>query len=184
MKQMGAITTTRMSFAEFELLPDQPGKRELLEGELIELPPAEFKHNAISERIYDRMKAASEAARASGQAAEVGAVHHEMGYALAGDGWLQPDVSVTHAGQAVGRYLEGAPAIAIEVVSPGNSAVEMETKLDLYFRHGAKEVWWVYDKPRRIVVHLGGTSRTFTEGEAVTTPLLPGLSLGVGEILG
>jgi len=35
---MGA-TTTRLTFEEFERLPEQPGKRELLKGELIEVPP-------------------------------------------------------------------------------------------------------------------------------------------------
>lgn len=43
-----------------------------------------------------------------------------MGYRLA-DSWVQPDVSVTNEGQTVGKYLEGAPAIAIEVVSPSNT---------------------------------------------------------------
>ena len=51
-------TTTLLTFEEFERLPDQPGKRELLEGELIELPPAELKHNRIAHRIYHRLIAA------------------------------------------------------------------------------------------------------------------------------
>ena len=45
-------TTTLLTFEEFERLPDQPGKRELLEGELIELPPAELIHNRIAHRIW------------------------------------------------------------------------------------------------------------------------------------
>src|SRR6266536_904707 len=151
MKGMGTITTARMTFEEFERLPDRPGKRELLGGEVIELPPAEFKHNQIAERIYDRLKPALAAAHARGEALELGDVHHEMGYLLAGDGWLQPDVSITHAGQPADKYLEGAPAIAIEVVSPGDTAQEMEAKIELYFRHGAREVWRVYEKTRRIV---------------------------------
>ena len=40
-----------MTFEEFERLPDQPGKRELLEGELSELPPAELEHNNIAHQI-------------------------------------------------------------------------------------------------------------------------------------
>jgi len=35
---MGA-TTKLLTFEEFEQLPDAPGKRELLDGELIEWPP-------------------------------------------------------------------------------------------------------------------------------------------------
>ena len=65
MNYMGG--TTRMSFAEFELLPDQPGKRELLEGELIELPPAKLRHHRISHRIYDSLKTATTEAHAHGK---------------------------------------------------------------------------------------------------------------------
>ena len=38
---MGA-TTVHLSFEQFEALPDTPGKQELLEGELIELPPCDY----------------------------------------------------------------------------------------------------------------------------------------------
>ena len=46
MLSMGT-TTSLLTFEEFERLPDQPGKRELLKGELIDGPPAEEKHNTI-----------------------------------------------------------------------------------------------------------------------------------------
>ncbi len=114
-----ATTTTLLSFDEFERLPDRPGKRELLGGEVIELPLAGFEHNEIADRICDRLKAAVKEAHARGEGAELGRVYQELGYKL-GTGCLQPDVSVTHAGQSVHKYLEGAPAIAIEVVSPSN----------------------------------------------------------------
>jgi Uma2 family endonuclease len=174
-------TTTLLTFEEFERLPDQPGKRELLEGELIELPPAELKHNEIGEEIYLRLLSALTAAHVRGEAGELGKVHHEMGYQLSGHGWLQPDVSVTHAGQPTGKYLVNAPAIAVEVVSPSNTAEAMESKTELYFRYGAREVWRVYPKTRHIVVHAGTTARV--ECDAVTTPLLPGFALKIDEIL-
>ena len=39
MKCMG-VSTSLLTFEEFEQLPDDPGKLELLDGELIRLPPA------------------------------------------------------------------------------------------------------------------------------------------------
>ncbi len=60
----------------------------------------------------------------------------------------------------------------------------MEAKIELYFRHGAREVWRVYEKTRRIVVHVGDSSRTVLENDSVTTPLLPGFALSVREVLG
>jgi Uma2 family endonuclease len=54
---MGTVKTL-LTFEEFEQLPDQPGKRELVRGELIEAPPPEYKHDDIADRICDGLKAA------------------------------------------------------------------------------------------------------------------------------
>ena len=42
------------------------------------------------------------------------------------------------------RILEGAPALAIEVASESNTAAQLDLKMELYFAHGAEEVWIVY----------------------------------------
>jgi Uma2 family endonuclease len=180
---MSTTTTALLTFDEFERLPDQPGKRELLQGELIELPPAELRHNEISERVFLRLHSALIDAHRRGEAADLGKVHHEMGYKLPDDGFVQPDVSVTHAAQEEGKYYGGAPAIAIEVVSASNTEETMEMKVGLYFRYGAREVWRVFPKTRHIVVHIDLASRTIREDETLTTPLLPGLALTLREIL-
>jgi len=176
-------TTTLLTFEEFERMPDQPGKQELLKGELIESPPASYQHNLSSHGIYDQMKVSLAEAHVRGQAAELGRVFLEMGYRLA-DSWVQPDVSVTRAGQTVGNYLEGAPAIAIEIVSPSNSAESLDTKTELYFEFGAREVWRIYPETRHVVIHLAGSARIVREGQAVTTPLVPGFAMSVSGILG
>ena len=80
--------------------------------------------------------------------------------------------------------LGGAPAIAIGVISPSNTAQAVEKKTELYFRHGAREVWHVYLDTRRITVHIGATSRTLADNETLTTPLLPGFSVLVSDFLG
>ena len=60
MFRMGT-TRTILTFEEFENLPSQPGKCELLRGELLELPAAKLRHNRLSHRIYKRLEAALEA---------------------------------------------------------------------------------------------------------------------------
>lgn len=178
-----ATTTTLLTFEEFEQLPDKPGKRELLKGELIELPPAEFRHNNISHRIFRRLDAALMGAHARGEASDLGEVYIEMGYKLASNAYVQPDVSVTHAGQAVEKYLGGAPAIAIEVVSPSNTAEALDSKTELYFQFGAREVWRLYPKTRHVVVHIAGSPQALTVRDSVRTPLLPGFELNVQDVL-
>jgi Uma2 family endonuclease len=177
-------TKTLLTFEEFERLPDQPGKRELLKGELIELPPAESRHNRIAQRIYRALDTAIDEIHRRGQALELGEAFHEMGYQLAAECWVQPDASISHAGQIEGKYIEGAPAIAVEVISPGNSAEDLDTKTALYFEFGAIEVWLVYPKTRHVDVHVPGRVQVVNADSAITTPLLPGFSMPVKEILG
>jgi Uma2 family endonuclease len=183
MDDMGA-TTTRLTFEEFERLPDQPGKRELLKGELIELPPADKKHHRIARRIFLRLHAALEEAHKRGEAQELGEADMESGFQLSANVWVIPDASVAFIEESDEKYLVGAPAIAVEVVSPSNSAEDLATKIDLYFQYGAREVWIVYPKPRKVDIHVPGGSRAVTADQSVTTPLLPAFSIPVAEILG
>jgi Uma2 family endonuclease len=97
---------------------------------------------------------------------------------------VQPDVSITHAGQPVDKYLTGSPALAIEVISPSNRADIMEVKVELYFQFGAREVWRVYPKTRHVVVHFANRSHVVRAGQTLETSLLAGFALQVAEILG
>lgn len=184
MKSVGAVTTNLLTFEEFERLPDhdEAGKRELLDGELIEIPPADLGHARFSKVIYHLLLDAIERAHARGEAEELGEVFIEVGYKLSGARYVQPDVSVTRAARAHAKYLTDAPAIAIEVVSESNTAREMEKKVVLYFRYGAREVWHVYRDPLHFVIHYGDTSRTILQG-SVTTPLVPGFELPLATLL-
>jgi Uma2 family endonuclease len=180
---MGTVKTL-LTFEEFEQLPDQPGKQELVRGELLQLPPADYKHNYVADRVCDDLKAALKEAQIRGEASELGRVFHEMGYLLTGACWLQPDVSVTHAGQRIEKYLIGAPAIAIEVISASNTPKRIAAKTELYFECGALEVWCFFPKTRHVSIQTRGSKRVVAADGVITTPLLPGLALPVQEIFG
>ena len=151
-RYVGAVSGTirrHVQFAKFETLPDRPGKRELLGGQLIELPPARQKHNQIAERIYLRLREIlSEAGNRSR-----GEVHHEMGYLFEDGSWLQPDVSITDAGQLVEDYYLGPPALAVEIVAESNTADEIAGKVEVYLANGASEVWVLYPNRRQLWLH-------------------------------
>ncbi len=70
--------------------------------------------------------------------------------------------------------VEGAPDLAVEVLSPSNTWAEMERKLAEYFRHGARQVWIVDPDSRSVAAHVAGGLPQFLEGDAV---------LGGGELL-
>ncbi len=184
---MGTVTTTEtplLTFEEFERMEEEACKQELLEGELIEMPPPEYRHNTTSEEIFLALRAALAEAHSRGEAQDLGRVHFEMGYRPTKRSWFIPDVSVTHAAQTVGKYLEGAPAIAIEVVSPEQRAEALDRKTHLYFERGAREVWHLYMNTRHMMVYTGSPLQVRVETETVTTPLLPGFSLSLRQILG
>ena len=126
---MGA--TTLLTFEQFEQLPEAIGKRELIDGEVIEMPPPKFRHTKVAQRLYDTLRAAAPGERTL----------QEAGYRIGG-GWVQPDVSVMRTNHPLDAgYLIGAPALAIEILSPRNTAGQIERKLTLYFSEGADEVW-------------------------------------------
>jgi Uma2 family endonuclease len=171
---MGTVTTL-ITFEEFERLPDKPGTRELLRGELIELPPAKRPHSRISKLFFLTLHAGVEQLRRDRPELQSGETYFETGFKLSPSTWLQPDVSLTHPGQPFGDYFQGAPLLAIEVVSESNTADSIEGKVQEYLAHGSREVWVVYPKRKSVRVYrVDGTSLCET---TLTTDLLPTFSL-------
>lgn len=136
---MSAIT--QLTAEEFLNLPDTPGKQELLDGELISLPLAKHSHSEIA-RSFERLLRS---------AIEESCVWRLASYQLK-RGWLIPDVSATWPGQPVSEWLQGSPMIAIEIVSRGNTAAEIDRKVSAYLEEGAAEVWVVYPATRSMAV--------------------------------
>ena len=82
-------------------------------------------------------------------------------------------------------FLEGAPDLAIEILSPGNTVEEMHAKLVEYFKNGARLVWIVHPQERYILVYHSATepdrllkSIDSLDGEDV----VPGFSLPVADL--
>ena len=79
-----------------------------------------------------------------------------MGYKIGRkpDSWLIPDVSITQNCQPGEDYYEGAPLIAIEVISESNTAAKIDRKIEKYLANGGQEVWVVYGETRRVLTHF------------------------------
>ena len=142
-------TTSLITFAQFEQMPEAPGKQELIDGELIEMPPARLRHMIVSQRVYAQL--------CSGAGVDLAFI--ETGYRI-GRGWLVPDASVAHLNQQIDDgYFSGSPVLAVEVLSPDNRASRIARKLTLYFAEGAEEVWVIDPSKRTMTV-----CRTGSEG--------------------
>jgi Uma2 family endonuclease len=173
---------TLLTWEKSERTPEHVGKQDLLRGELLEVPPARARDHDIAEELFLRLRAAVRSANERGEAPSLGRARFHSGYKLGDRSWLRPETSVTHAGQTAGDYMEGAPAIAIEVVSTDDTPRTLAIKTELYFEFGARELWRVSRLDGHVVVHAAGLGPV-TFRDFVTTPLLPGFTLNVPEIL-
>lgn len=176
------MVTTRLYTADdlFQLGPDAP--YELIEGELIEVSPQGRIHGrAISNLAFfltQEIRADQSGELLSG----------DVGFVLAQkpDTVLAPDIAFVRTERLLNAgdgYLKLAPDLAIEVVSPGNSAAEIARKTAIYLAAGSNEVWVVRPREREVAVHRGHDMVNILKGEdTLESPLFPNLSLPISEI--
>ena len=184
--RVGTTLTTQKTLLtawEFYLFCCQnDGRYELVEGEVVELAPANDEHGNLALNvgtafnIYRRQRG-------------VGQARVETGYTLrtGPDTVRGPDVSFVLHPRVEGRgsgFVPGAPDIAVEVVSPSNTAAEVSRKVAEYLAAGSQRVWVVYPSARRVVIHRADGSVLSYDGDDVITDeeLLPGFSLPLSEI--
>jgi len=121
-----------------------------------------------------------------------------LGWVLGADGFVRlmgtrlraPDVSFVRRDQRVGGklpmrgYADVAPALAVEVFSPGNTASELEKKRAEFFEAGTLLFWIVYSERREIVVSTGPNQhRVLTAADVLDGGnVLPGFMLSVAEL--
>ena len=155
---------------------------ELLEGEILTVPPPKFPHGSVAARllrylspfVYDN---------------QLGETTTDVGFRLSASTLIAPDVcfisskSYAQIGD-VTDYIPFAPDLAVEVVSPSNSANEMESKVQAYLSAGGSLVWVIYPLLRKVVVHRADhSSYDVTVGQMLTgDDLLPGLQIPVADL--
>ena len=173
----------------FDYCDRNDGRYELVDGEVVELAPVERRHGRAASSIS---AAFHNYCRQTG----AGWSEVDVGYTVSSgpDTVRGPDVSLVlrdaeyDEEEEQRAFIPGAPDIAVEVVSPSNTAREMERKVAEYLTAGSQRVWVVYQttrrNPRRVIVHWAdGTTVTYTGDDTITDEdLLPGFSLPLKEI--
>ncbi len=80
------------------------------------------------------------------------------------------------------------PSLVIEVISPGDEAVKVLAKVEMYLEVGVKVVWLIYPESRKVQVFSTDTpGRTaLCSGSMVceASPALPGFGVTASEIVG
>jgi Uma2 family endonuclease len=159
-------TITRLTLAEYEKLPEREGTRyELDEGTLLMEPSPALRHNLIRQRIAEQLTGFV-------RSHHLGLVVEEMDFRLGPDTVRNPDVafiSAEHLRNIDPDYspVEGAPALAIEVISPTNLAQDTAKKVRQYLDAGSHAVWLVYPTLRLIEIHDSKGARRISEPESL-----------------
>src|SRR5205085_1476505 len=126
---------TLLTARDLELMPDDGSvQRELWEGELVTMAPASEDHGYCEGEIYARVHSFVSRNR-------LGRVYPaDTGFRLRDDTVLAPDVAFVRkerVPQVRSRsYANGAPDLAVEVLSPSNTRTEMARKIRLYLDNG------------------------------------------------
>jgi Uma2 family endonuclease len=172
--------TTLLTSDQFLALPEEydqngnPLHRELINGEVVSMPHAAQRHDIIRGNILRVLNIY---------------LHTNIGLGLvvlpdtefvvdANDTYI-PDsclIAINRLSPGKHTYIQGAPELAIEVVSPSESAAYLRIKTAAYLANGSQSVWIVFPEVRSVMVYTRDSLREVTGEQAVTDPLLPGFS--------
>jgi Uma2 family endonuclease len=181
---MGPVAQKLMTAEEFWLLPENHRKLALVRGEVVESMPPGGKPGVVALNLAMQLKNWADAGNG-------GCIGVESGFRLDldPDTVRAPDVYYVRPGSmpASGipeRFWDQAPDLAVEVVSPSETADELREKVRDYLQAGTAQVWVVYPRRREVMVHTpDGVARTFDESAALEAPeLLPGFRCTVAAL--
>lgn len=180
----------KYTYADYAAKPEDE-RWELIDGVLYEMAPSP---NTKHQRALRRWVAGFEFHLSQiGQLDELFFAPTDL---ILGDGTtVQPDMFfvANERGHIITlRGCEGAPDLVVEVLSPSNPARDLETKRELYARHGIPE-YFILDTETETVMALsdpiteGGIGRYTVEilyrsGDTLTTASIPGLTITVANI--
>jgi Uma2 family endonuclease len=184
---MAAPASTLTTAEKLWRMPKDSLRRELVRGELRVMSPAGFRHGRYAARIGRLLDVH---VSRTGCGVVAGA---ETGFVLSRDPDTvrAPDAAFVSREryEATGdteRFWPGAPDLAVEVVSPGDSFREVQEKAREWVAAGCAAVLVLDPDERTATVYrAGGDSHIYAGEETVDlSDAVPGFSLAVGELFG
>lgn len=174
-------TTTKIITADELFAMGDIGRCELIQGEIIHMAPAGAEHGDIANNLAVLISVHTKNRRLGKVFAA------ETGFIIARnpDTVRAPDVAFLRADRIPNRFTEGyfpgAPDLAVEVVSPNDTASEVAIKVAEWLAAGVTSVWVVDPAPKSIVIYRGGNEAHHYQinDRIVDEPMLPGFEMDV-----
>lgn len=139
---------------ELQALPDDGFKHEVVGGELVMSPKNNFQHENICAGLLVVLRTFANARR-------LGVVlGSSAGYWMHNRNCRAPDISFITLARlgSLGfrpnskRFFPGAPDLAVEVLSPGNTHAEIEARLQDFFQSGTQIAWLIHPDQESVEV--------------------------------
>jgi Uma2 family endonuclease len=179
-------TATHITTADDLLrMPDDGFRYELIEGELRKMSPTGGEHGVLSIEIGYLL---SDYVRRHDLGQVFGA---ETGFRVRRnpDTVLAPDASFIRKERiaVIGipqEFLPEAPALVVEVVSPGDTAEEVDDTMRRWFAAGVEMGWVIYPRGRTVTVYrsLSDIRILGLNDELNGDPVIPGFRCRVGDL--
>jgi len=183
-----AVSEPRLTYDDFVLIPDDGMRHEIIDGIHFVTASPNIRHQRLLGRLYFAIESAVRARPGTGQVFLA-----PFDVVLSRWDVVEPDLLFVAHDQSeilTAANVQGAPALVVEIASPSTRSRDEHVKLRLFERCGVREYWIVDPDADMIRVHrrvvdgtLSDASTVDSSGEAaVTTPLVPNLSLPLTEL--
>ena len=191
---MGALpkaeANRRYTYADYKNWELKEGERyELIRGEAFAMAGPNTRHQIVSGRIFLQLGNHLEGkpCRAFYAPFDVRLFYDEE-LGEDDDTVVQPDIMVVCDKNKIGdEGIRGAPDLVIEILSPSNTAIEMEEKRCLYRDAGVREYWVADPKNNRVTVYCfrGGevlSAKTYESADTAPVGILPGFGIALDRV--
>ncbi|MBI3411009.1 MAG: Uma2 family endonuclease [Planctomycetes bacterium] len=183
---MPKIAEKLITAEEFARIPDPPdgSQQELVRGVIITMLPPGGMHGVSCSKVNRRIgNFVEEKNLGTVTANDTGFVTERNPDSVRGPDvafWSRKRLSEIPLG-----YIEVAPDLAVEVLSPSNPSKKIRTKLKEYFEKGVSMVWIVAPEDRTVTVYRSSDEGRLLHENADLSgeEILPGFSCKVADLL-
>jgi Uma2 family endonuclease len=186
---MSAKVEPLLTVADLDLLPDDGNRYELFDGELYVSRAPSLSHQRVLANLILLLGNYLKENPVGEMFPTPGVIFDEYNAAIPDVVFLTAE-HLTRLG-AKERIDEEAPALAIEIVSPGkeNARRDRVMKRQAYGKYGVQEYWIADPETRTLEIYRQADGAlalvaTLAGDEEVATPLLPGFKCAAKQILG